>query len=171
MPLALASRVDAILSNPHTPKHPPVHPLTACQSAALGPEARKRALTAASDAPPFPDELRGYQPQPLRIVGGAGNGKVWIGWTEWRVSRWVGLMGRSTLLPPPLINQHVSPLQTWYRVLSLPDLLGVLREEGNKQQQQSRVQVLVGNTAVQGVSKYYNGSFPANTPVESQAST
>ena len=54
-------------------------------------------------------------------------------------------------------------MQTWYRVLSLKDLLAVLKEEGEANKR--RVQVLVGNTGVQGVSKYYNGSFPNNTPV------
>lgn len=48
-------------------------------------------------------------------------------------------------------------------MLSLGDLLGVLKEEGETNKR--RVQVLVGNTGVQGVSKYYNGSFPNNSPV------
>lgn len=48
-------------------------------------------------------------------------------------------------------------------MLSLSDLLGVLKEEGEANKR--RVQVLVGNTGVQGVSKYYNGSFPNNAPV------
>jgi hypothetical protein len=137
-------------------------------------EARQRVLAAAREAPPFPDELRTYQPPPLRIVGGPGNGQVgnlvtWVGVGVGFAGVWG--KGNDQPTPPLLILTHtplstlhtLCPCQVWYRVFSLRDLLGVLGGEGGTHKR--RVQVAVGNTAVQGVSKYYNGSFPANTPV------
>jgi xanthine dehydrogenase/oxidase len=70
----------------------------------------------------------------------------------------------------PLSLSIVDPSshQEWHRVLTLPSLLQLLQLQ---QQQQGgkeggrEVGLVVGHTGIQGVSKYYNGTFPVNVPV------
>jgi len=69
--------------------------------------------------------------------------------------------------PVPLSIIDPSTHHEWHRVLSLPSLLQLLQQrqvEGGKEGGKE-VGLVVGHTGIQGISKYYNGSFPVNTPV------
>jgi hypothetical protein len=65
-------------------------------------------------------------------------------------------------IPPQAVNPRPPKpprAQVWYRVLTLGELVSLLR-----QYQDTAVQLVVGNTSM-GVSKYFNNTLPQNTPV------
>ena len=73
-----------------------------------------------------------------------------------------------TSLPLSIVDP--SSHQEWHRVLTLPSLLQLLQQQQQQQKEGGReggreVGLVVGHTGIQGVSKYYNGSFPVNVPV------